>query len=86
MNDYLYVLDDFIRAKQKLKIAVELSETEDIESEHDAALSKIKRRKLAAKRHKFRSPTKEKNVKKILSKIPPLPEHPFKAPGKFINN
>lgn len=39
---FYYYLDNFIRAKQKLKIALQLSETEDLNSEIDEVLSKKK--------------------------------------------
>lgn len=41
MNFYFYCyLDNFIRAKQKLKIAFQLCETEDLNSEIDEVLAK----------------------------------------------
>lgn len=39
---FYYYLDNFIRAKQKLKIALQLSEAEDLNSEIDEVLAKKK--------------------------------------------
>ncbi|CAI6374061.1 unnamed protein product [Macrosiphum euphorbiae] len=78
--------DDFIRAKQKLKLAIELSETEDINSEYDEKLSKNKRRILAAKRAKHKRISPVKNIQQTTPKKTtishslsnyPLPKHPF---------
>uniref|UniRef100_A0A2S2PCL4 DUF4806 domain-containing protein n=1 Tax=Schizaphis graminum TaxID=13262 RepID=A0A2S2PCL4_SCHGA len=89
--------DDFIRAKQKLKQAIELSETEDLNSEKDEYFSKYKRRILAAKKVKRLvefSPNDNKHTanksKAILSQT--LPKHPFMetlddtTPEHFKNN
>jgi len=81
--------DDFIRGKQKLKIALALSETEDINSDKDELISKRKRRILAAKnpKHKTKIDKKKRSPKKLtLSSIfPPLPKHSFDLSGKIIN-
>lgn len=83
-------LDDFLRAKQKLKQAIELSETEDINSEKDEYYSKYKRKKLAAKKAKRLiefSPVDNKstaNKFKVISQT--LPKHQFiQLPGKKIS-
>lgn len=90
MNCYFYYyLDNFIRAKQKLKIALQLSEAEDLNSEIDEVLAKKKRRELANKRvNKQNIILSPKMIKSQTSKlssfsIPPLPKDPFKSlPGK----
>ncbi|CAI6374376.1 unnamed protein product [Macrosiphum euphorbiae] len=89
--------DDFIRAKQKLKQAIELSETEDLNSEKDEYFSKYKRRILAAKKVKRLvefSPNDNRhnaaNKSKAISQT--LPKHPFMkspddhTPKHFKNN
>jgi len=90
MNFYFYYyLDNFIRAKQKLKIALQLSETEDLNSEIDEVLAKKKRRELAAKRVNKQNILSPKRIKSQTTKvssfsIPPLPKDPFKSlPGKY---
>lgn len=88
MNCYFYYLDNFIRAKQKLKSALQLSEAEDLNSEIDDVLAKKKRRELANKRLNKQSTLSSKMIKSQTSKlsnfsIPPLPKDPFKSlPGK----
>lgn len=60
-----------------MKIAITLSETEDINSEDDDKLSKMKRRKLASKTIKMKDST-------ISSVISPLPEPPVNTPGTLF--
>lgn len=86
---FYYYLDNFIRAKQKLKIALQLSEAEDLNSEIDEVLAKKKRRELANKRVNRQSILSPKMIKSQTSKlsnfsIPPLPKDPFKSlPRKY---
>ncbi|XP_050059401.1 uncharacterized protein LOC126550899 isoform X2 [Aphis gossypii] len=78
--------DDFIRGKQKLRIALTLSETEDINSDRDELISKHKRRLLAAKKpkhtRKITIDKKKQTPKKYTtSSIPPLPKPFFNQSG-----
>jgi len=69
-----------------LRIALTLSETEDINSDRDELISKQKRRLLAAKnpKRKMTIDKKKQTPKKITkSSIPPLPKLVFNISGKM---
>lgn len=85
------IKDDFIRGKQKLRIALTLSETEDINSDRDELISKHKRRLLAAKKpkhtRKITIDKKKQTPKKYTtSSIPPLPKPFFNQSGKMFKH
>ncbi|KAF0710842.1 DUF4806 domain-containing protein [Aphis craccivora] len=66
-------MNNFIRAKQKLKIALQLSETEDLNSEIDEVLSKKKNAESLLLKG-----IKSQTTKVSSFSIPPLPKDPFK--------
>lgn len=69
-----------------MRIALSLSETEDINYDRDEVISKRKRRLLAAKnvKHKITTDKNKRLPKKFTSFIPPLPKHSFNLPGKMF--
>lgn len=71
-----------------MRIALSLSETEDINSDRDQQISKQKRRLLAANKskHKITIDKKKQTSKITSSSIPPLPKHSFNLSGKIIKH
>lgn len=72
-----------------MKIALTLSETEDINSDRDELISKRKRRFLAAKKpmHRMMIDKKKQSPKQFTSSsIPPLPKHSFKLSGNMFKH